>query len=143
MLALLAGALLAGCSTQSAAQTEIDRAGAWVGDYPALGEPVSSAIAVRDQGDDRIPTPDDAFDAVVVVTPETMSELTATYEDLVETDLNSFTPDWLLEELPEGGTWLHSEELDDHLEDEDGRGLIVKAYLNPDQDQVVLTLMEM
>jgi len=129
--AVLAGAVLAGCSPSSGAATEIDRSTGWVEDYPALGEPVSAAIAVRDQGQERLPAPDDAYDAVVEVAPETMATLVDAYPDLAPEELNSFTPAWLLEELPEDGVWLRSAALDAHLEEQDGRGVIVNAYLDP------------
>ena len=140
---LLCLAGLSGCALAAQAGPEINRETDWVQDYSALGEPISAAAAVRDQDDSRIPAMDDLYDTVLQITPAALDELVSDYPDLTVAELNSFTPDWVLQELPEDATWQHSDELDARLENEDGRPLIVDCYLDPAHDRVVLILMEM
>lgn len=140
---LLCLAGLSGCALAAQAEPEINRETDWVQDYPTLGEPISAAAAVRDQDDSRIPAMDDLYDTVLQITPTATDDLVANYPDLAAAELNSFTPEWVLEELPEGANWQHSDDLDHLLEQEDGRALIVDLYLDTAHDRVVLVLMEM
>lgn len=139
----LAALSLSACAVVADAAPPINRETDWVQDYPALGEPVSAAASVRDTGDSRIPAPDDAYDAVVRVTPETMATLTESYPDLEGAELDSFTPEWVHEELSGNGPWWHSDELDAVLEDQDDAALIINAFLDPEHQVVVLVLMEL
>ena len=141
--ALLLAGLLSACSLPSGDVPEINQETTWVEDYPALGEPVSAAAAVRAQGDSRLPALDDVYDAVLEITPAVMDDLVAEHPDLTQAEIDSFVSSWLLDGLPEGLSWQHSDTLDAALEDQDDAGLIVNAYLAPDQNLVVLVLMEM